>query len=65
MNTEIFKNELEKLEKDKKNIEMRIVQLREELMALEKNRDVISGAMQTCNYFLKLSEEEESSEDEN
>jgi len=65
MNTEIFKNELEKLEKDKKNIEMRIVQLREELMALEKNRDVISGAMQTCNYFLKLSEEQESSENEN
>jgi len=65
MDTEIFKNELEKLEKDKKNIEMRIVQLREELMALEKNRDVISGAMQTCNYFLKLSEEQESSESEN
>jgi len=65
MDTEIFKNELEKLEKDKKNIEMRIVQLREELMALEKNRDVISGAMQTCNYFLKLSEEQESSENEN
>jgi hypothetical protein len=54
MDAEIIKNELEKLNTDKKNIDTRLNQLKEELVVLEKNRDVISGAIQTCNYFLKI-----------
>jgi septal ring factor EnvC (AmiA/AmiB activator) len=58
MNIEMIKNELEKLNRDKANIDTRIVQLREELISTEKNRDVISGAIQTCAYFLKMQEDE-------
>jgi len=67
MNAEIVKNELEKLNTDKKNLDTRLNQLREELVVLEKNRDVISGAIQTCNYFLKIinDSEKESDTEEN
>lgn len=65
MNIEIVKSELEKLNRDKVNIDTRIVQLREELISHEKNRDVISGAIQTCNYFLKLYEDDNLEKDNN
>lgn len=65
MKIENVKTELEKLTKDKNNIDNRIIQLRDELITMEKNRDVLSGAIQTCNYFLKLDESEENHENIN
>ena len=46
MKIETVKNELEKLTNDKNQIDTRIVQLREELKTLEKNSDILSGAIQ-------------------
>jgi hypothetical protein len=63
MDVEVFKSELEKLNKDRVSIDNRIVQLREELISLEKNKDVLIGAIQTCNYFLKLSEDSKAKND--
>ena len=57
MKIETVKNELEKLTNDKNQIDTRIVQLREELKTLEKNSDILSGAIQTCQYLLNLEEE--------
>ena len=57
MKIETVKNELEKLTNDKNQIDTRIVQLREELKTLEKNSDILSGAIQTCQYLMNLEEE--------
>lgn len=59
MKSETIQNELEKLTNDKTQIDTRIVQLKEELVSLEKNSDILSGAIQTCQYLLNLEKEEE------
>ena len=54
MKIETVKNELEKLTNDKNQIDTRIVQLREELKTLEKNSDILSGAIQTWSIFAEF-----------
>ena len=57
MKNETIQNELEKLTNDKTQIDTRIVQLSDELKSLQKNSDILSGAIQTCQYLLNLEEE--------
>lgn len=57
MKIDTIKNELEKLTNDKTQIDTRLIQLKEELKSLEKNSDILSGAIQTCQYLLNLEEE--------
>ena len=54
MKSDTIQNELEKLTKDKEQVDTRLIQLREEIRALEKNSDILSGAIQTCQYLLTL-----------
>lgn len=64
MDLKIIENELEKLQSDKQNIDIRINQLTEELKNLEKNSLIMSGAIQTCMYFLKTDENDAPEDDE-
>ncbi len=58
MKSDTIQNELEKLTKDKEQVDSRLLQLREEARALEKNSDILSGAIQTCQYLLTLDEKD-------
>ena len=60
MKSDTIQNELEKLTKDKEQVDTRLIQLREEIRALEKNSDILSGAIQTCQYLLTLDEKDKS-----
>lgn len=62
MKSETVHNELERLQKDKQILDQRISQFREELIQMEKNRDMLIGAIQTCSYLLKQDEEDSSEE---
>tara|TARA_B100000003_G_scaffold14316_1_gene11901 strand:+ start:164 stop:391 length:228 start_codon:yes stop_codon:yes gene_type:complete len=59
MKSEFIKNEVEKLEKDKQAIDTRVSQLTQELKSLEKQSDVLSGAIQTCQYLISVEEGDE------
>ena len=53
MNIESVKSELERLTKDKVQIDTNVVNLEKELIRLKSQSDMLSGALQTCEYFLK------------
>ena len=61
MQSDTIQNELEKLTKDKEQVDTRLIQLREEARTLEKNSDILSGAIQTCQYLLTLDEKDKPS----
>tara|TARA_B100000949_G_scaffold197630_1_gene183792 strand:- start:1845 stop:2051 length:207 start_codon:yes stop_codon:yes gene_type:complete len=66
MDIESVQSEIERLSKDKTQIEVTIVNLEKELVRLKSQSDMLSGALQTCNYFLSQFEDdstEEKSED--
>jgi len=66
MDIENVQSEVERLSKDKTQIEVTIVNLEKELVRLKSQSDMLSGALQTCNYFLSQFEDdstEEKSED--
>ena len=67
MDIESVQSEIERLSKDKTQIEVTIVNLEKELVRLKSQSDMLSGALQTCNYFLSQYEDdstEEKSEDD-
>ena len=52
MNVEDVKSEIERLTNDKAQTDATIVNLQKELDKLKDQSNMLSGALQTCNYFL-------------
>ena len=52
MNVEDVKSEIERLTNDKAQTDATIVSLQKELDKLRDQSNMLSGALQTCNYFL-------------
>ena len=52
MNIEDVKSEIERLTNDKAQTDATIVSLQKELDKLRDQSNMLSGALQTCNYFL-------------
>tara|TARA_B100000287_G_scaffold398913_1_gene416731 strand:+ start:861 stop:1067 length:207 start_codon:yes stop_codon:yes gene_type:complete len=52
MNVEDVKSEIERLTNDKAQTDATIVSLQKELDKLKDQSNMLSGALQTCNYFL-------------
>ena len=64
MNIESIKSEIERLTNDKSQTDAAIVNLEKELKKLRQSSDMLSGALQTCNYFLQKFDNEVSEEKE-
>ena len=64
MNIESVKSEIERLTNDKSQADATIVNLEKELKRLRQSSDMLSGALQTCNYFLQKFNNEVSEEKE-
>ena len=64
MNIESVKSEIERLTNDKSQTDATIVNLEKELIRLKQSSDMLSGALQTCNYFLQKFNNEVSEEKE-
>ena len=64
MNIESVKSEIERLTNDKSQTDAAIVNLEKELKKLRQSSDMLSGALQTCNYFLQNFDNEVSEERE-
>lgn len=62
MDIENVQSEVERLSKDKTQIEVTIVNLEKELVRLKSQSDMLSGALQTCNYFLSQYEDDSTEE---
>jgi predicted nucleic acid-binding Zn-ribbon protein len=62
MDIENVQSEVERLSKDKTQIEVTIVNLEKELVRLKSQSDMLSGALQTCNYFLSQFEDDSTEE---
>mgnify|MGYP001488905154 CR=1 FL=1 len=62
MNIESVKSEIERLTNDKSQADATIVNLEKELRRLRQSSDMLSGALQTCNYFLQQFDNEISEE---
>ena len=62
MDIESVQSEIERLSKDKTQIEVTIVNLEKELVRLKSQSDMLSGALQTCNYFLSQYEDDSTEE---
>lgn len=58
MDKEHVESEIERLTKDKLQIETSIVTYEKELAKLKAQNDMLTGALQTCNYFLSQCYEE-------
>ena len=58
MNKEDVQSEFERLTKDKLQIETSIVTYEKELIKLKAQNDMLTGALQTCNYFLTQYDDE-------
>ena len=58
MNKENVESEFERLTKDKLQIETSIVTYEKELIKLKAQNDMLTGALQTCNYFLTQYDDE-------
>tara|TARA_B100000427_G_C15435470_1_gene562760 strand:+ start:445 stop:642 length:198 start_codon:yes stop_codon:yes gene_type:complete len=58
MNKENVESEIERLTKDKLQIETSIVTYEKELIKLKAQNDMLTGALQTCNYFLTQYDDE-------
>jgi len=58
MDKEHVESEIERLQKDKLQIETSIVTYEKELAKLKAQNDMLTGALQTCNYFLSQCYEE-------
>ena len=52
MDIKSVKSEIERLTNDKAQTDATIVNLEKELNRLKQSSDMLSGALQTCNYFL-------------
>ena len=52
MDIKSVKSEIERLTNDKAKTDATIVNLEKELNRLKQSSDMLSGALQTCNYFL-------------
>ena len=63
MNKEDVQSEFERLTKDKSQVDANIVNLEKELNRLKSQSDMLSGALQTCSYFLNNLENNEVSEE--
>ena len=63
MNKEDVQSEFERLTKDKSQVDANIVTLEKELNRLKSQSDMLSGALQTCSYFLNSLENNEVSEE--
>ena len=57
MDKEHVQSEIERLTKDKLQIETSIVTYEKELLKLKAQNDMLTGALQTCNSFLSQYEE--------
>ena len=57
MDKEHVQSEIERLTKDKLQIETSIVTYEKELVKLKAQNDMLTDALQTCNYFLSQYEE--------
>ena len=57
MDKEHVQSEIERLTKDKLQIETSIITYEKELLKLKAQNDMLTGALQTCNYFLSQYEE--------
>ena len=64
MDIESVKSEIERLTKDKTQIETTIVNLEKELVRLKSQNDMLAGALQTCNYFMSQIDDETDEESE-
>lgn len=64
MDIESVKSEIERLTNDKSQTDATIVNLEKELIRLKQSSDMLSGALQTCNYFLQKFNNEVSEEKE-
>ena len=53
-NQNFLKEELNRLTNDKAQIEASILNLEKELKRLTSQNDMLSGAIQTCQYFISL-----------
>tara|TARA_B100000902_G_scaffold395992_1_gene455795 strand:- start:1677 stop:1970 length:294 start_codon:yes stop_codon:yes gene_type:complete len=53
-NKNFLKEELERLTNDKAQTEATILNLEKELKRLTSQNDMLSGAIQTCQYFMSL-----------
>tara|TARA_Y100000593_G_C4049294_1_gene208901 strand:- start:4 stop:201 length:198 start_codon:yes stop_codon:yes gene_type:complete len=58
MDKEHVESEIERLTKDKLQIETSIVTYEKELVKLRAQNDMLTGALQTCNYFLTQYDDE-------
>jgi hypothetical protein len=58
MNKENVESEIERLTKDKLQIETSIVTYEKELIKLKAQNYMLTGALQTCNYFLTQYDDE-------
>ena len=58
MNKENVESEIERLTKDKLQIETSIVTYEKELIKLKAQNDMLTCALQTCNYFLTQYDDE-------
>ena len=63
MNKEDVQSEFERLTKDKSQVDANIVNIEKELNRLKSQSDMLSGALQTCSYFLNNLENNEVSEE--
>lgn len=54
-----IQNEIEKLSNDRNSAVQKIQTFEAELINLRKSLNMIDGALQTCDYFLKQTEEHE------
>ena len=64
MDIESVKSEIERLTKDKTQIETTIVNLEKELIKLKSQNDMLAGALQTCNYFMSQIDDKTDEESE-
>ena len=64
MDIESVKSEIERLTNDKSQTDATIVNLEKELTRQKQSSDMLSGALQTCNYFLQKFNNEVSEEKE-
>ena len=59
MDIEILENEVKRLIEDKEKIETTIVNLQNELTKLKSQNDMLTGAIQTCNYLISQDKSDE------
>ena len=64
MNQENVQSEIERLSKDKAQIETTIANLEKELLRLRSQNDMLAGALQTCNYFMSQIDDQTDEESE-